>query len=118
MGTNTLRIGNYLENGDRVCIVCAIFKSHFKCETLEQISLENSLQLKYNAIPIAEELLLKFGFENGIEEMVLYGKNIVVFWRKFEGHFEINGEKYFKKHIHQLQNLYYALTDEELTCKL
>jgi len=69
-------------------------------------------------IPLTEEWLLKFGFEKGHK-----GKLFVILKNNLG--YE-NGRTYFNsscisesqpKHVHQLQNLYFALTGEELTIK-
>jgi hypothetical protein len=70
---------------------------------------------KYKPIPLTEDWLLKLGFE----EM-----NLHLNWKKRnhqmilnDGVFRIwlNGYNKEIKYVHQLQNLYYALTGEELT---
>lgn len=81
-------------------------------------------------IPLTEDWLLKFGFEYKVEELGVkfYELQIGISFISIsiEGHFNINsGESYwymdrdFKtpKYVHQLQNLYFALTNEELTFK-
>lgn len=114
MESSHLRIGNYVyvqngkllkqEKGERT----QLYK-------IENVNIQSAY--KYDPIPITEQWLLDFAFLNGIEEMTLCDENICIYWRKFESHFEINGEKYFKKYIHQLQNLYFALTEKELILK-
>jgi hypothetical protein len=79
-------------------------------------------------IPLTEEWLLKFGFKTrvtiGHSVQYFIGINPItrdwlfdILWLEDykypfyrNGHFEI-------KHVHQLQNLYFALTNEELTIK-
>lgn len=84
-------------------------------------------------IKLTEEILLKCGFEKttyitrGIEiEIVCYRLNNIVVYI-LNDFFEIeiitadgqfNLYKSFKKHLHQLQNLYFALTNEELNIEL
>jgi hypothetical protein len=81
-------------------------------------------------IQLTEEWLLKFGFKYKAEELgiKLYELQIGISFisLSIEGHFNINsGESYwymdrdFKtpKYVHELQNLYFALTNEELTYK-
>jgi len=61
-------------------------------------------------IPLTEEWLVRFGFKLGVK-----------------GHFKTHGNNYkfnlymynvnLYKHVHQLQNLYFALTGEELEIK-
>jgi hypothetical protein len=69
-------------------------------------------------VMLAEEWLLKFGFEittKGIDgfEMWFYSKNDVDIYVTSDGCFE-NELDLPIKYVHQLQNLYYALTGEEL----
>jgi hypothetical protein len=45
-----------------MAVVSAIFKSHFKCESLEQICFGNSLQSNFQPIPLTPEILEKCGF--------------------------------------------------------
>ena len=76
--------------------------------------------IKYiEPIPLTEEWLLKFGFENC---GYYYNKNDIriyfVHEREFEGFvFEYGMAESFCKirFVHNLQNLYFALTGEELT---
>ena len=85
---------------------------------------------KVKPIPLTEEWLLKFGFEYKVEELgtKFYELQIGISFisLSIEGHFNINsGESYwymdrdFKtpKYVHELQNLYFALTGEELKLK-
>jgi len=72
-------------------------------------------------IPLTEEWLLKFGFELGenfyIKNNVSVEIDELYLWDVFLN----NGTKETHlrsiKYIHQLQNLYFALTNEELTIK-
>jgi hypothetical protein len=79
----------------------------------------------FEPIPLTEEWLLKFGFEFGIKlqnfvkgkYQFVQSKNNILF-----GDFSENGIFYFNgkikiHHVNQLQNLYHALTGEELTLK-
>lgn len=74
-------------------------------------------------IPLTEEWLLKFGFKNHLD-------TIWIHWSKESGLFEIstrlpqgsyglwiNGTMGCFEYVHQLQNLFFALTGEELTIK-
>jgi hypothetical protein len=70
-------------------------------------------------IEITEEWLLRFGFvyhdDDGI---ITYSRdNIVIFQRyRLDFYFELSNYKDAElEYVHQLQNLYYALTGEELT---
>lgn len=120
MKINELRIGNYTFHGKSICKVTSIFISHFRCTDENGIDHGNSIQESYHPIPLTEEWLLKFGFENiggylwNCREL---GENRFINNPYGITHFEIKGH-YEKKHIqyvHQLQNLYLDLTGNELT---
>lgn len=71
----------------------------------------------YEPIELTEEILLKCGFVNcGILENHFYIKGMLV-W-KCEEMFIHDKTGVQLKHLHQLQNLYFALTNEELIINL
>ena len=79
-------------------------------------------------MPLTEEWILKFGFKKEYHELVLWlkgdwcikfgtYKNDIYLRLQANGYYEFEGELDITntcKHVHQLQNLYFALTDEEL----
>ena len=87
---------------------------------------------KIQPILLTEEILLKFGFErhdNGsVSAQFSYGINpvtqdyiIYLIWIKdYENDYQLNGFPFYQngyfeiKTVHQLQNLYFALTNTEL----
>lgn len=116
MKTNELRFGNYVY--DTLGKVNKI-----DLEAITYIAKETHNQVK--PIPLTEEWLLKFGFEWSIWHQA---------WHKLSFIFDLSergvGGYYMhmvKKnneiicpeiiYVHQLQNLYFALTGEELTFK-
>jgi hypothetical protein len=120
MKTNELRIGNYL-NGKQGHVI------------VSEIRTNNSVKIHDNTsrfyvgiclipIKITTEWLLKLGFKyNNYEE--LYQKNIFDIDIIYDVycHFYMNeyGDWYRNiEYVHQLQNLYFALTGEELTVEL
>ena len=103
MKTKELRIGNWVET----------FEGVIQIQNGWEIDEGNECQ----PIPLTEEWLLKFGFEysdlNGdsglwkIPPFQIYGKyNQFI----YEYALDVN-------YVHQLQNLYFSLTGEELTIK-
>ena len=74
-------------------------------------------------IPLTEEWLIKFGFEkwlDGVYYIEISNEQCEYNLRIFEdiGHVFIDHNKRIMidlKHVHQLQNLYFALTNKELT---
>ena len=77
---------------------------------------------RHEPIPLTEEWLVKFGIELNFEELESGFK--LLYWVKGAFNLEIDkdGKIYFEvyshyievKYVHQLQNLYFALTGEEL----
>lgn len=77
----------------------------------------------YEPIPLTEEYLLRFGFEKTMEwtySKKLVGNLKLVYYLGEKG-WSIGFKNYSDfsnlTYIHQLQNLYFALTGEELTLK-
>ena len=80
---------------------------------------QNIFDFKCKPIPLTEERLLKFGFEKDTRDRVMFMfKNFkisiesesFIHYSMYSNHAKI-------KYVHQLQNLYFALTGEELTIK-
>jgi hypothetical protein len=109
---NELRIGNYLSTG----VV-------YKIDEEEVYTISNVIQelsssaVRIDPIPLTEEWLLKFDFENRgdrfyygclditlINDCFVWDCSDIIDWPQI-------------KHVHQLQNLYFALTGQELTIK-
>lgn len=140
MKASELRIGNLI-NGiyydynidddhrekETICEVVTL-DSVGSCEYPIWVESESNIETfsDFEPIPLTEEWLLKFGFE--INRQTKEENNI---WRCYseEGFFEVEqiGSSFFLddndcygtkiNHVHQLQNLYFALTGEELTLK-
>ena len=108
MKANELRIGNWVFDNKQIQI------------TSEQIKLADEGLYKLLPIPLTEEWLLKFD--------VLFGFN---YWsNQYEIEYGLDGfdlrlpydvgmSKFIGsiKYVHQLQNLYFALTEKELTVR-
>ena len=123
MKTNELREGNlFYHDKNKIN-----YGTHIVCEiTKNGIVNEHSVLIPYNEvepIPLTEEWLIKFGFE-WIEELFAYAdeNHYVIFMSS--GLIELHpfctndGDCHIKvKYVHTLQNLIFALTNEELKCK-
>lgn len=129
---NELRLGNYVKYPFHELQVCQLFLDSFQgmyvggrgCYMYESC----------DGIPLTAEWLLKFGFtqsschdsRNIFDRVPLYENNGVAimlsdseFWyvtRQYDGGSSDPFERVLEvKSVHQLQNLYYAITGEELT---
>ena len=86
---------------------------------LKWLSNESELfNTKYFPIPLTEEWLVKLGFERNDECLELEINDISLVWigyitLNFNGTYIILNNEII--YLHQLQNLYFALTGEELT---
>jgi hypothetical protein len=118
MKANELRIGNYVKlNGNTTQVDVVDYNQVIATEW-------GLVELKYiEPIPLTEEWLIKFGFE-WIEELFAYAdeNHYVIFMSSglIELHpFCTNDEDcHIKvKYVHTLQNLIFALTNEELKLK-
>jgi hypothetical protein len=136
MIANQLRIGNLVAYGVRPVPIKSIHtESVLKKEVHVYVELNENLihycidVSEVKPIPLTEEWLLKFGFHKKDAEWYLhpcFELKIIVFNKG-----EFNGVMFYTRtihtdftpiyctkhinHVHQLQNLYFALTGEELT---
>lgn len=118
MKANELRIGNYILHEPTI-------------DDWEEIivTLPSLLQVdispeSYCGIPLTEEWLLKFGFDESQNDKYKYYIEPISLFRglgddnnKFYYHRSGHSKCLEVKHVHQLQNLYFALTGEELELK-
>lgn len=131
MKTEELRIGNYMQYRDksRLLQVCNIGLLGF--ETVDENGLLYGSDdiLDYNPISLTEEWLFDFGFKNteiGVFEIkVLSRGSINIHTNRMDIKFvELGTTGHYLfgvvdiKYVHQLQNLYFALTGKELTIKV
>lgn len=113
MKANELRIGNLLEVGGEFQEKKIIKVTGNLISTLEKGG-----KIKSKPIPITEEWLKRFGFSHSFDE--LWEAKSAYFPIQFsEGEAVYSSDMYHHtsepfKYVHQLQNLYFALTGEEL----
>lgn len=133
MKVQELRVGNLINHKERGQITVRSLEADFPEFTEGEMAINGFPESELNPIPLTEEWLLKFGF--GFEKHPVYhfvspdGRWYTYFvnrgynppgseefaFDKMTGGGEITLA--FIKHVHQLQNLYFALTGEELTIK-
>ena len=133
MKANELRIWNYVRFYATESIITAINNNDEENSYVDVASYNDIPIEDLNPIPLTEDWLLKFGFEKEIDEFDIFsihnsqysiqhyknGKCIFVYSPINELNPEDEENVIFLqiKHVHQLQNLYFALTGEELTIK-
>tara|TARA_R110002153_G_scaffold241842_1_gene397019 strand:- start:566 stop:1009 length:444 start_codon:yes stop_codon:yes gene_type:complete len=147
MKIQELRIGNYLNyiekmyvgEPDQTVAVSAIFENGIKTKEFGNTRMVTLKNFEY--IPLTEEWLAKLGFEQMSSYSSMDGfhwvtnheiKGMEQYFTMFKGSqydrnlpdkfyiepFEIiNDNKVFINYVHQLQNLYFALTGTELITK-
>lgn len=118
MKVNELRIGNWINVGGElnefdIADFCDIFDNGNKW-----------FKDLFKAIPLTEEWLVKFGFSHISKNDYQSPYEFLIFDIKLLCFADIQGddeERIFSpievKYVHQLQNLYFALTGEELEIK-
>lgn len=116
MKVNELRVGNYVMHPDN--------KSYFGVSgaLIKELQISQHLQKDLKPIPLTEEWLEKFGFEKikHIHNGIYYLHRLVKISIYPNGMIELRGSVGWNKmqYVHQLQNLYFALTGEELEIKI
>jgi hypothetical protein len=121
MKASELRLNNYVLEDGQVVLLSTNYDL-FKC----LVNVDRGIG--FEPIPLTEEWLLKFGFEfykkqvslNVGGELFNYAvKNEIIIWTDLKTGWTLDGRTNRKTHwlnsVHQLQNLYFALTGEELT---
>ena len=119
MKATELRIGNLVYYGndkvaEEVTTTTLIFIEYWN---LNKGKDKNKPENRYKPIPLTEEWLLNFGFKLDVETDAYYSNDefatlhIEGYLQKemIEGCYDVR-----LKYVHQLQNLYFALTGEEL----
>ena len=109
INSNELRLGNW------VLLDWENSYMRVNSNTLSYINRSEKLGKKhpFKPITLTEEILLRCGFE---KKEGLFVLNNVVIWSRNDI-FNYEGLKYIKS-LHQLQNLYFALNNQELNIEL
>jgi hypothetical protein len=115
MKASELRIWNFIENTDSQMASYMVVNA----DVIKQNELKMYASLE--SIPLTEEWLLKFGFEKtyiGYDEKYPFFEKGLIIIDACDFTIETaSGLVIEIKYVHQLQNLYFALTGEELTLK-
>ena len=126
MKATELRIGNLLYYLNLVIFVCEIDKRLLSFDS--GIKLQCGRLDEFKPIPLTEEWLLKFGFnrrdayfgfcrkkynQEGRWKYLILNRRSGIFYAYRYGY----GNFCKLQYVHQLQNLYFSLTNEDLTIK-
>jgi hypothetical protein len=117
MKASELRIGNLVYVSDNETNI--IFKEITPINIHNLMHLtgwdKSPVDIEFEPIPLTEEWLIKFGFKQTfISKIHLTFSKGSFHLLKRVNHIQIWYESIDVKYIHQLQNLYFALTSEEL----
>ena len=122
MKANELRIGNYVYfhgDAEEINMVDG-------CEIIGREEQPSCHIEEFEPIPLTEEWLLKFGFKKQLDKSFAKNNFSIFLDKRFKTNlFLQENQENFKwfsyelkvEYIHQLQNLYFALTCEELKLK-
>ncbi len=120
MQARELRIGNLVDLGNRIARIIEI--AHLGCVVVDLEETQDTIEdyERTKPIPLTEEWLLKFGFELTEIGWEHWNFDILFYKDLSNGYFESNQLPMFiyLQYVHQLQNLYFALTGFELELKL
>ena len=122
MRAEELRIGNYvdleltdgIESVEVTSISCErILFRYNKNQERNEDTVFKAIYCNIRPIPLTEDWLLKFGFKRftGWDDMEYFVFGNVHIYTNLKGY---EFEDFYIKYVHQLQNLYHALTGEEL----
>ena len=109
MKVEELRIGNFLNYKE----------SEVKFSIEDYREVEHGLLNFMKPIPLTEEWLLKFGFNESQNAWTIKHFNLLLEYDE-DGSYDVMFEYYYiskLKYVHQLQNIYFALTYKELKIK-
>lgn len=119
MKASELRIGNWVNqlgfDNDTIISIDDMF------ETVSTNSMMDRPIDDFNHIPLTEEWLIKFDFDNNFKQFDFENNGLKVIkdvhsdsWICYIGFLNQFNEICIIKYVHQLQNLYFALTGGEL----
>jgi hypothetical protein len=129
MKANELRIGNLVMHYNDLCTVIGYYDDIFIAQSFDKIDFKSNV-FNLQPIPLTKEWLLKFGLIEYIDfgvkmgtydKMPLCGFTYSIHTKKVMIMHKGNSISHWLNinidYVHQLQNLYFALTGEELTFK-
>lgn len=115
MNANELRLGNYVfTKSETIQQVAEITETLISIKTRHGKSVGGFDITLFKPITLTEEWLVKFGFEKISNDWV----NLIFLRKNGTGWLYLSSPLHVNIfYVHQLQNLYFALTGDELTIK-
>jgi len=113
MKASELRIGNLLLFSNKIQpdIEIVVGRRFFSSASIEKEDGDFKITPYYQGIPLTNEWMLRLGFKN-----TSYGWESLMYTIEFDFSIRKIGVSRIQ-HVHQLQNLYFALTGNELEIK-
>ena len=119
---NLIRFNNYIQPESIVNVNARFFSSFAGGRATSEMNPSEEISNYYSGIPLTPEILEKAGFEPAYGYYVIGSDTISICYSQNEGLWAtfILGDNKINNilFVHQLQNLYYALTSEELNIQL
>lgn len=117
MKANELRLGNLILSHGLVCEVEKIELDGIIAQ-FKHTYIEMDYTRGLEGIPLTEEWLVKFGFEYYYDNQYSSTQDYLIIEKTTDGYIKLSDGYYHDgvpiKYVHQLQNLYFALTGKEL----
>jgi hypothetical protein len=123
MNTNELMIGNLCQDkiSGALLKVTGTHENDISFYVIDRNLFPLQPGWQAEPIPLTEEWLLRFGFEkNDNNQFILMEGSVDILFNKDLNGWTCDGINFsinMTEHVHQLQNLYFALTGEELKLK-
>lgn len=123
MEAKELRIGNLLQYCNQTVHVMCIQTLSDKYDVelgyyVDSVGFQRKLSDKdVKPIPLTEDWLVKLGFKKWNSKGTTYSKGVLILHLRKRG-WVVNKRFLEPKYVHQLQNLYFALTNIELEINL
>jgi hypothetical protein len=123
MNTNELRIGNLCQDkiSGALLKVTGTHENDISFYVIDRNLFPLQPGWQAEPIPLTEEWLLRFGFEkNDNNQFILMEGSVDILFNKDLNGWTCDGINFsinMTEHVHQLQNLYFVLTGEELKLK-
>ncbi len=124
MKKQDLRIGNwYTSVKFKIPVTCDLSDLYDLCANADGATDHPPIDEMFKPIPLTEQWLRKFGFVNKFK-VEMYSDNKTLQEKKHHHHIVIRTDRFYYRvpgvtlneiyFVHELQNLYYAITKDEL----